>query len=272
MERRQYLFGIGAAGMGMLGGCTDGSSSDESEDAPSGTEGDETPPTESPLPTSSKYPPGTSASGIDQPDTLINTTQRTLKQNSYDVSYEMIDPTELPEPNNQIKDRYRSSLQDKRYLLTVEVPGQTNHALFFEGGVIYEKSVNNGETTYSAREVDSTFQEIHTSADVVSQLGEPEGLGGILQLGNYKDNGIATFNGQSVRQFNLKSVNGENIDGEIVESSGSVLLAPSGVVYSGMIRTKVRTSDGDKTFQIKFTINKLENVEISRPPWVEEQF
>lgn len=240
--RRGFLAATGAVVTASVAGCQSDSGDTTSDGTPE------------PL----APPDGTSDSGIDAPETLVEATQTALANNDYDTS------SSLGQADLTVDQSRRSSLDDQRQLQTFETETEANR-IFVADGTAYVRSARDGEVTYNVGEIRGSFEDRHRRR----QLGGTESLGGILEQGSYTPADTVRRNGRRVRRFTADSAQLPSDSPGIERVDGSVLVDADSVVHEASLALTVRTEDGTEPLDRSFAVEALGAIDVAEPDWVE---
>lgn len=247
--------------MSTLAGCTGGDSGAGTETTAGGDTGSTTG-TQS----LDGYPPGTSESGIEEPTILYEATRTALRNNDYRLTTQL-----AVGGGSTVSQEVASSLRAERSRHTFTAASEQN-VIYTADGTRYVKSTTAGETSYSERSVERAFREQHRSRDVVRMLDGAEMLGGIIRNGRYEPTETVSQVGRAAWQFDLRSPNPENVDGDVAESTGMVVVGADGVILKGELALNFEAGTSPDSLYNSFTIGALGAVDVERPTWVDEQF
>lgn len=245
LTRRRFLATTGAAVTATVAGCQGGDG---------GTVDGSTTSTPAPL----DFPAGTSDSGIDDPDALVEATQTALANADYETT------SRLVQPDLTVEQSRRSSLDDKRQLQTFEAETEDNE-IFVADGTAYIRSERDGEITYDISEPQESFESRHRRP----QLGGPESLGGILEQGSYAPAETLRNNGRRVRSFTLDSASLPDSEQRVTDAGGSVLVDADSVVHEAVLELELETGTGSESIDRTFTVSALGPLDVPEPDWVE---
>ena len=257
--RRRFLTAAGLATSAAVAGCQGGS--DGTADGTTGpaseaaTTGEQTP-TEAQA--ALGFPEGTSETGIDDPDTLVEATQATLAITDYETTSRLVQSDQTVERSR------RSSLDDRRQLQLFRTATETNWT-FVADGTAYVRSERDGDVTYEAGESRQSFEDRHRR----SRLGEAERLGGILRQGSYTPAETARHNDRPVRSFTLESASVPGDGRRVTDAEGGVLVDADSVVHEALLALELESEPGSETLNRTFTVGGLGSLDVPTPEWVE---
>jgi hypothetical protein len=244
LTRRRLLTATGAAVTATIAGCQgDGATADGST-------------TSTPAPLG--FPAGTSDSGIDDPEALVEATQTALANADYETT------SRLVQPDPTVEQSRRSSLDDKRQLQTFETETEDNE-IFVADGTAYIRSERDGEITYSVSEIQGSFNDRHRRP----QLGGAESLGGILGQGSYTPAETRRHNGRRVRQFTLDSASLPDSEQRVTDAEGSVLVDADSAVHEAVLELELETGTGSESIDRTFSVSALGPLDVPEPDWVD---
>ncbi|MDS0475311.1 hypothetical protein [Natrinema sp. 1APR25-10V2] len=248
--RRHYLTAIGAVGATALAGCQDQTDADRSGNG-DGTND----------PEANGNSAGLSDDGIEDASALVSATRSALTTQGYELAEELSSTGIETTDRSQ---RTRSSLTDERQVYVLETASTTSRA-YVDGGTYYEQTMEGGETESSTRELNESFERIHTP----DHLSRGRSLGGVLEAGTYVSAGTTTRNGRELRQFDLESVSLQESGAASSTASGTVLATDDGVVFEATLSFEGSVDGTAITREQSGTVTELGEIAVERPSWVD---
>ncbi|WP_435335376.1 DUF7537 family lipoprotein [Haloarchaeobius sp. TZWWS8] len=198
------------------------------------------------------YPPGVSASGIDDLDALLAAHEEVLYSNGYEltIGVETTTKDETTTAGTTVL-----STADGAFLLTGTESGGENsfeRVVYSADETAYERLTTDGETVYSGYNVEAVYDEL-SGYDLLT---------GVLGAVPYE---VESSNGGTT----VLTASDVNIgtDQNVVTASSTVTVRDDGLVES--LKTTIESDSGDDATKTTITLSvKTGDVAVSEPAWV----
>ncbi|SEN11157.1 hypothetical protein SAMN05216388_1001394 [Halorientalis persicus] len=239
----------------VLAGCSGSPGGSGTDPAGNGTDAPGSPVADG----SATSPAGNASTGIENASALVAATDQRLA--TTDHAFTQTLEQQAGEESLTVTQRTRSSLTDERRLFVFDATSETNR-IFVADGTQYLDAVADGETTTRRAPFEGSFEARHEP----EMLGGGESLGGILRSGNYTAAGTVERDGRRLARFELVEADRSRISETVTDASGEVLVGSDGVVYDAALRIELESGYLNQTFRIE----RLGDVTVERPDWVDE--